>query len=252
MSRAIVLLVSLTACGSPAKSAPTTTPTNTVETSPPAPPPEAPAPAKPAEPPPPPAPAPKPAFHDRLRDVDGPVPGFAGYSLKRTPSTSHCGGTKVTLTRPRTVAPADKHLATLYAIEFPSGLVFDPDPAKKAVREASLKKLDNFVKAVTKAGGDAAKFYGDKVKDKDESVKLAAIARVAQIQFHVASVLARAEIPVDVRTGEFKDDKIAAFCDQMKMMSEPLVAQAEMALETCATAVKQATAKGWWNEVCGG
>src|SRR5688572_22593169 len=115
MSRTF-LLVAIAACGSSAPP-PKSPPTTTVEKTDPPKTAEAPPPVEPVAPPPPPTPAPKPPLHERLRDSDGPVPGLAGFSIKRTPSTSHCGGIKVTTTRGRTVAPADKQIAAVYAVE---------------------------------------------------------------------------------------------------------------------------------------
>jgi hypothetical protein len=247
MSRTILLLVSIAACGS--APAPATTPPPTSEkASPPEPEPAAaakpePAPAQPT------APAAPLSVHDRLRDFEGPVAGLAGFSIKRTPSADHCGGIKITVTRAKTVAPADKHLAAVYALAFPANLSFDPDPAKKAVREASMKKFEAFVQTLTTTGRDAAKFYAGQIPGGDAPTKLAALARVVQVQFQVVSVLARAEIPKDVRTGELKEDQIAAYCDNMTEVSEPLLVQAEAALASCATFVMQGTA-GWWTEVC--
>jgi hypothetical protein len=249
MSRTIILLVSIAACGSytPSPTTPTTTTTTPTTTAATAPTTHAP---KPDETPPPEPVAPKAPMHDRLRDVDGPIAGLPGFSLKRTPSTSHCGGIKVTTTRAGRVAPADARLVAVLWLEFPSGLSFDPDPAKKAAKEASLKRFSDFVRTLTKTGADAAQYYGDQIKG-DDATKSAAFARLAQVQLHLASVMARAEIPKDVRTGEFKDEKISAYCDKMVEVAEPVLVQAEAALANCSTFVKKSTATGWWNEVCG-
>lgn len=205
---------------------------------------------------PPPAPAakrpPPPPVYDRLQDHGGPIAGLPGFSIKRTPSTSHCGGVKITTKRAKKIAPADKQIAAVFALEFPTGLDFDPDPKHKAARERSMKKFNDFVSTMTKLGGEATTFYADQAKTATDAAKKAsAMARVVQIQFRLTSVLARGEIPKDVRTGEFKDEKVAAFCDKMSEVSEPLLAQAESALELCAATARQSATTGWWNDVCG-
>lgn len=202
----------------------------------------APQPAAPPTPPPPPV-------HDRLRDAEGPVAGLPGFAIKRTPSTSHCGGIKLSIKRSKRVAPADKHLAAVYALEFPSGLDFDPE--NKKVRDASMKKFESFIGNLTTTGTAAGQFYMDQVKDADERTKLINVARVVQVQFRVVSILARGEIPKDVRTGEFKDEKIAVYCEKLSEVAAPLLERAETALQHCATFVKQSASTGWWNEVCG-
>lgn len=196
-------------------------------------------------------PPPTPVY-DRLQDIDGPIAGLPGFSIKRTPSTSHCGGMKITTKRGKKIAAADKHLATVFALEFPTGLDFDPDPKHKATREKSMQTFNDFVSTMMKLGGEATTFYADQAKTAtDAAAKASALARVVQIQFRLASVLARGEIPKDVRSGEFKDEKVAAFCDKMSEVSEPLLAQAESALELCAATAKQSSTTGWWNDVCG-
>jgi len=176
------------------------------------------------------------------------VPGLAGFSVKRRANASHCGGFEIVTSRGNRIAAADKQLAAVYAIEFPTGLNFDP--VNNKAKEASLKRFNDFISKMTKTASAAAKFYADQIPAAGEAVKLAAVARVVQIQYRVASVLARAEIPKDVRTGEFKDDKVQAYCDRMIEVAEPLVARAEAALSTCVDFVKLHPSPGWWNQVC--
>jgi hypothetical protein len=74
----------------------------------------------------------------------------------------------------------------------------------------------------------------------------------AQIPARFASVVARAPIPADVRTGDLKDEKIAAYCDALAKAVEPLVAKADEALNACVDRLLTPHADGWWNAYCSG
>jgi hypothetical protein len=207
--------------------------------------------AEPAHPPPEPAPAApaeKKPIYDRLRDTDGKIAGLAGFSIKRKADKTHCGGFAIVTTRAKKVAKEDEPLAAVFKIEFPKNLSFDAKDEKK--KKASLDKFNQFLTELTQIGGDARKEYESKlIGDADQAVKIAAAARIAQIMTRLASVIARAEIPVDVRNGEYAEDKIKAYCDRMLEVAEPIQAQAELAMTACADKAKGA-ATGWWNEVC--
>jgi hypothetical protein len=126
-------------------------------------------------------------------------------------------------------------MAKVFALTFPTGLDFDPDPKKKTKKAASLAKFNDFVENMKKVSGDARKFYEGWLTDdkRDAEAKVRAVARIVQIHTRVASLLVRAEIPKDVRSGEFRDEKVSAFCDQMMQVAEPLVAQSEEATRVC-------------------
>lgn len=62
-------------------------------------------------------------------------------------------------------------------------------------------------------------------------------------------MLARGEVPADVRTGEFAQDKIDAFCGQLNEMAAAIIARAEEATQVCAQRVAEA-GEGWWTSVC--
>ncbi len=188
---------------------------------------------------------------DRLRDDSGDVPGVPGWKIQRKPNKNHCGGIAIVTVRGKKKLAADEQpMANVFALEFPKGLNFSPDPKDKKVKEASLRKFNDFVQKMMKTGGDARTFYEETIsKDKSVEARARATARMAQIQMRLASVLARAEIPKDVRTGEFAAEKIEAFCDQLTGVAEPLLVAAEQAMTTCAEATANAPA-GWWTSVC--
>ena len=109
-----------------------------------------------------------------------------------------------------------------------------------------MKKFSDWMEKMKTVSEKAQKHYeASLAANKD----LASVARIAQIAARLASVIGRAEIPPDVRTGEYADEKIAAYCDAMMTAAEPLIARAEDALRICAEkAPGQPT--GWWNELC--
>lgn len=250
--RLVLTLLVVTACGSatpppPAAPAPVA-PAPVAKPPPPAPTPE------PASPPAseaaPPTPAPKPSLYERLHDRDGNVAGLPGFAIKRKPNPAHCGGTQIVTTRGKKVGKDDEMLAAVYKIEFPKGLFFDPDPKFKKKHDASLKKFNVFMNDVSRVGADARKFYEQKfVGEGQPAAKVGAAARLAQIYQRLASTIARAEIPLDVRTGDFVDEKIEAYCDKLQEVAEPIQDLADQAVAFCAQKAKLIDA-GWWNDVC--
>ena len=229
------------------------------------------------EPAPSPAPAPPPPprkpVGERLRDDSGDVPGLAGWKVTRKADPNHCSGLAITTTRGKSKASADDQpLVDVYALTFPTGLNFAPGEKNTKRREASLKKFNDFVAQMTKVGGDTRAFYEGWITDekRDAQAKIVATARIAQTYMRLASVLARAEIPKDVRTGEFAAEKIEAFCSRLSEVAEPLAAQAEQAMQVCADksdagrtrstpegsakvidkSAKHQLTTGWWAAVC--
>ncbi|HEX5062975.1 MAG TPA: hypothetical protein VFV99_26555 [Kofleriaceae bacterium] len=261
--RSALLLIAIAACGGskpPPPAPPPARPAPAAQPAQPAPAPVAEAPPeKPAPPPEKPAPPPvaetKPlpprkSLYERLRDTDGKVPGLPGFAIKRKVDKTYCGGIKIITTRSKSVAKDDEPLAAVYKLEFPKGLSFDPDPKNDTKRKASLKKVDELITQLTLVGGDARKFYEQKfTSDNALATKAVAAARLAQVYQRLASTLARAEIPLDVRTGDFVHDKIEAFCDSLLDKAEPIAALAEQAATACAEKAKSVD-EGWWNEVC--
>ena len=60
----------------------------------------------------------------------------------------------------------------------------------------------------------------------------------------------RAEIPVDMRSGEHAADKQGAFCDNLAEVAQPLLAHADDQVKDCARRAEKLSA-GWWTHVCG-
>jgi len=247
------LVIVVAACGGSSKPAeqPTPKPAPTIQpepagtvgvygdasllTPPPAPPP---APPKPAAPP-------KPPIHDRLLDADGAVAGLTGFSTRRVRDPKRCGGQSILTKRNKKVAPTDAKLVEVFALEFPTDLNFT-DEKKRA---GSKLKLERFVETLTRTLAAAKTQYETEFASTDPAVKAAATARLAQIYMRGASVLARAEVPIDVRTSDMADEATIAYCDAMAEQAERMLELSADALGACRKFTLAAPA-GWWAELC--
>jgi hypothetical protein len=147
-------------------------------------------------------------------------------------------------------AEADRDFESYLDSKFPQGLNFDPDPKAKAIREKSLKRFNDWVADKTKVGGKATAQYEGILGVKDAATSIAAAARIGQIQQNFSDALFTAEIPKDVRSGEFADEKVEAFCDRMTEVAEPLEARSLEAFGVC---LNKSTELGWfsdWSKLC--
>lgn len=201
--------------------------------------------------PPPPRPAalkpPEPPIYDRLRDTPGEVPGLPGFTIKTSDDLNRCGGLKITTRRSKQVAPDDKPLAEVFAIEFPTGLSFDPQEPK--VVKASMERFKTWLNDFQSVGTRASAHYQGLVKSNDPAVRARAAARIVQVKFRLASVLGRAEIPADISSGEFAADKVDAYCDALADQARSLLQMAESDARACAS-IAAAAGPGWWTSVC--
>ena len=85
---------------------------------------------------------------------------------------------------------------------------------------------------------------------KDNADSISAAARIGQISQDFSDALFTAEIPKDVRTGEFADEKVEAYCDRLTELAEPLEATS---LEAYGTCLAKSTELGWfseWSRLC--
>lgn len=128
---------------------------------------------------------------------------------------------------------ADAKLEAYLAIGGPGVLDFSPE--NKAVKEASVKRFDDWIKKLTKDGGDTTRLYEAILALKDPDASVASAERLAIVTHGMALLLSTLEIPKDVRTGEFAKEKQEAFCDRMKEVAEPLQKRADEAFEVCAS-----------------
>ena len=151
------------------------------------------------------------------------------------------------------LALAQFHLAEVdfenyIAIGFPTGLDFDP--RKPAVAAASNKRFTRWLADKQRAGATAREKYQAVFATKEASNAIAAASRIGQIMQSLSDQLYSAEIPANVRTGEFAEDKIASYCDALTTIAEPIEAQAIASYGAC---LRRSTELGWfssWSSLC--
>ena len=200
----------------------------------------------PPPPPPPPKPEkpPVPPIYERLHDDDGAVAGLTGFATRHMRDPKRCGGFSIVVKKAKKIAPSDAKLAAMFALEFPVDLDFS-EPKKAG----SLLKLNAWVDTLTKTMATANTHYQGQFASTDLGVKAAAAARLTQLYVRAASLLARAEVPVDIRTGDGVDEATVAYCDAIGSKAEPLLALGMQALEACQKHTRVAPA-GWWADLC--
>jgi hypothetical protein len=179
----------------------------------------------------------------QLHDDSGPVTGLDAIVLTRAASKTHCGGFAVTAKRTKKLAAGDDQLGAVFALAFPTGLNFDKAKA------SSLRRFDDWVAQLQKTSAAANDYYAGELATHDPQRAIIATARIVQIARYDATLLARAEIPVDVRAGDHAADKVAAYCEQMTNVAQPLIDRAAEATAVCHDHLATAPA-GWWNTVC--
>jgi tetratricopeptide (TPR) repeat protein len=148
------------------------------------------------------------------------------------------------------VAEADKEFESYLDIRFPIGLNFDRSPANKAIAARSLKRFNDWFAQKDKIGGVARTKYNAVLAIKDPSNSITAAARIGQIAQNFSDALFTAEIPKDVRTGQFAEDKVDAFCDALTERAEPLETTSLAAYGIC---LAKSTELGWfsdWSRLC--
>jgi hypothetical protein len=195
--------------------------------------------------------APKPAkgldVFELLHEVDGQVPGLEALSTKRQPDRTRCGGLRVVTTRDpnKPIAKEDEDFAALFELSFPQGLDFADGPN----RAGSLDRFNQWVAEVTRTADVARQHYAALTQHADETGRVIAVARLVQIHLRIAQLFLRAEMPVDVRSGEFAANKQTAFCGKMAETAEAMLAGAEQAAAACASHVPSGST-AWWASVC--
>jgi TolA-binding protein len=148
------------------------------------------------------------------------------------------------------LAEADVEYEKYLDNKFPANLNFDPDPKYKAIKEKSLKRFNEWFTTKTKTAENASKKYAEVLAVKDAADSIAAAARLGQITQNFSDALFTAEIPKDVRTGEFADEKVEAYCDVLTEKAEPLAARS---LEAYGVCLSKSTELGWfsdWSKMC--
>ncbi len=143
---------------------------------------------------------------------------------------------------------AEKDYETYLAMKFPTGLNFDPK--NKALADKSMKRFTEWFETKAKAGSSAREKYEGVIGVKEAANAIASAARLGQVQQNFSDQLFTAEIPTDVRTGEFADEKVEAYCDALTSKADPLEAASLNLFGAC---LRKSTELGWfsdWSKLC--
>jgi tetratricopeptide (TPR) repeat protein len=146
------------------------------------------------------------------------------------------------------LAIADRDFEAYLAMTFPTGLDFDPN--KPALAKKSKERFDSWLKQKIGVGGKSTAQYEAVLGVQDAATSITAAARIGQIQQNLSDALFASEIPENVRTGAYAEDKIDAYCDQMSIQGTPLE---ERSLEAFRVCLDKSTELGWfsdWSKLC--
>lgn len=145
---------------------------------------------------------------------------------------------------------AEEDYEQFLAVEFPEKLDFDPNNKKKA--EDSKKKFVKWIADKKKMMGRVGALYREvaDIKGGGANWAVAGAARVGQSFQNFADGLYTAEVPKDVRSGQFAEDKWDAYCDQLTTEAAPLEEESIKGFSFC---LDTTTALNWfnkWSKLC--
>ncbi|MDX2090752.1 MAG: tetratricopeptide repeat protein [Kofleriaceae bacterium] len=146
------------------------------------------------------------------------------------------------------LAEADKDFEAYLAVTFPQNLDFDPRSPATAAK--SMQRFNTWVAHKNKLGGSASSKYERVLTLKDAASSITAAARLGQVSQNFSDALYTAEIPNDLRTGPFAEDKVEAFCSKLEEIAGPLEARSLAAYRVC---LHKSTELGWfsdWSKLC--
>jgi TolA-binding protein len=140
---------------------------------------------------------------------------------------------------------AESDYEEFLALDFPTGLDFDPRNERKA--EQSKKRFFEWLERKRKMAERAVTRYRQiaDIRGGGQAWRIAAAARVGQIFQNFADGLYTAEIPRDVRTGPYAEDAVDAYCDQLTTEAGPLENESVSAFGFC---LDRSTELNWFND----
>jgi hypothetical protein len=136
------------------------------------------------------------------------------------------------------------------AMNFPTGLDFDPRNPRKA--EQSKKRFLEWFEGKNKTATRAVKAYEKvrEIKGGGLAWRIAGAARIGQVSQNFADGLYTAEVPRQVRSGQFAEDAWNAYCDALTEKAEPLEKLSVDAFKYC---LDMSTELSWfssWSKLC--
>jgi tetratricopeptide (TPR) repeat protein len=181
----------------------------------------------------------------KVRDALAELAAAEKHASKAT--TGDIAGVRYHLALGRSIE-ANVEYEKYLAMAFPENLDFDPH--NKAVHDKSMARFDAWFAAKDKAGEAVSKKYVSVLELNDSANSIAARARLAQIAQNFSDELFTAEIPKDLRSGPYAEDKIEAYCDVLTTKAEPLAIAAVKNFDVC---LAKSTELGWfseWSHLC--
>lgn len=186
----------------------------------------------------------------RLSTDVGALPGAPALVVSRAADRTHCDGVAITVRHRRGAVDPEPELAAVMTLEPPRGLDFDPRPSHATARAASERRFTKFVTdAIATLQAAHVRYEADARRAATLELRIAATARLVQVDRRFAELLATMQIPESVRTGEFAVDASAAFCDALADKATPLADRADQEATSCRD-LATGLAPGWWTPVC--
>jgi len=146
------------------------------------------------------------------------------------------------------LAEADRDFEAYLAEAFPQHLDFDP--RSPAIAKKSLARFEAWFARKEQLGKAASAQFERVLAIKDAASSIAAAARLGQISQNLSDALFTAEIPKNLRTGAFAEEKVEAYCDKLMELTPPLEERSLAAYGVC---LAKSTELGWfseWSKLC--
>jgi tetratricopeptide (TPR) repeat protein len=145
---------------------------------------------------------------------------------------------------------AEEEYESFLAVAFPEKLDFSERNAKK--KADSQKRFRKFMSEKEKLGKQANDMYVGvrEIKGGGAAWAIAGAARIGQISQNAADALYTAEVPRDVRTGQYAEDSWDAYCDELTSTAAPLEERSVAGFTSC---LETSTSLNWfnkWSKLC--
>lgn len=138
---------------------------------------------------------------------------------------------------------AEEQYENFLSIKFPTKLDFDPRNARK--KKKSEKAFQKWLVEKNKQSAKTAKMYRAVIDIKDAQYAIAGAARIGQVSQNFSDALFTAQIPKNVRTGRFAEDKVDAYCDALTTEAEPLE---KLSVDAFGFCLGLSTKLNWFNQ----
>ncbi len=177
-----------------------------------------------------------------------------GRALKKIPGKGAANAARQALAiRYYTAAKfylAEQEYEAFLDVDFPKKLDFDPRNPRK--RKKSEKAFKEWLKDKTKLSVKASKMYNEvrETTGGGAEYAIAAASRMGQVAQNFSDALFTAQIPKDVRSGRFAEDKVDAYCDELTTAAQPLENRSVEAFGFC---LGLSTKLNWfnnWSRLC--